>query len=273
MERINKLFTIGQFAALHGINKKTLMWYDEIGLFRPASLDPSNGYRLYSYRQSAALETILLLRELDVSLEEIRAFLAERSAGGLEKLLGEKIGELDGRIAHLRSVRAALDKRREDVRSLRVLDLSRIELVELPERALITVDIGRDASFDRQVELIVAETKKYQLRRLHDAVYGTMISVESLERGDFEDYSKLFIEIPGTAKRAGQYTRPGGQWVRTFYQGPWNEMARRYGEIFAFLQGQGLEPYGWAYETIVNESVAQGEEDAVVRIEAPVGRA
>ena len=26
-----KLFTIGQFAALHGINKKTLMWYDEIG--------------------------------------------------------------------------------------------------------------------------------------------------------------------------------------------------------------------------------------------------
>ena len=25
----NTLFTIGQFAALHGINKKTLMWYDE----------------------------------------------------------------------------------------------------------------------------------------------------------------------------------------------------------------------------------------------------
>ena len=32
----NTLFTIGQFAALHGINKKTLMWYDEIGLFKPA---------------------------------------------------------------------------------------------------------------------------------------------------------------------------------------------------------------------------------------------
>ena len=35
MER-EKLFTIGQFAALHNINKKTLMWYDEIGLFKPA---------------------------------------------------------------------------------------------------------------------------------------------------------------------------------------------------------------------------------------------
>lgn len=57
------LFTIGQFAALHEINKKTLMWYDEIGLLKPACIK-ENGYRYYSYQQSAALETILMLREL-----------------------------------------------------------------------------------------------------------------------------------------------------------------------------------------------------------------
>ena len=45
MEKKSKLLTIGQFAALHGINKKTLMWYDEEGLFRPAFIDPGNGYR------------------------------------------------------------------------------------------------------------------------------------------------------------------------------------------------------------------------------------
>ena len=56
-----KLFTIGQFAALHGINKKTLMWYDEIGLFKPAFIHEENGYRLYSYYQSTELEVILLL--------------------------------------------------------------------------------------------------------------------------------------------------------------------------------------------------------------------
>ena len=38
-----KLFTIGQFAALHGINKKTLMWYDEIGLFKPAFITKKMG--------------------------------------------------------------------------------------------------------------------------------------------------------------------------------------------------------------------------------------
>lgn len=36
MSQNNRLFTIGQFAALHRINKKTLMWYDQIGLFTPA---------------------------------------------------------------------------------------------------------------------------------------------------------------------------------------------------------------------------------------------
>ena len=40
MNKKGKLLTIGQFAAMHGINKKTLMWYDEIGLFKPAVINP-----------------------------------------------------------------------------------------------------------------------------------------------------------------------------------------------------------------------------------------
>ena len=75
----SKLLTISQFAAMHGINKKTLMWYDETGLFKPAAINPANGYRYYNYHQSPILETILLLRELDVPIGEIRSFLENRS--------------------------------------------------------------------------------------------------------------------------------------------------------------------------------------------------
>lgn len=74
MNEKSKMLTIGQFASLHGINKKTLMWYDEIGLFAPAFISPENGYRYYNYYQSPVLETILLLRELDVPLNDIQAF-------------------------------------------------------------------------------------------------------------------------------------------------------------------------------------------------------
>lgn len=81
MDKKSRLLTIGQFAAMHGINKKTLMWYDEIGLFKPAAVNPENGYRCYNYHQSPILETILLLRELDVSIQEIQDFMQNRSAG------------------------------------------------------------------------------------------------------------------------------------------------------------------------------------------------
>lgn len=58
MEKKSKLLTIGQFASLHGINKKTLMWYDEIGLFHPAFIHPENGYRYYSYHQSSCWSSL-----------------------------------------------------------------------------------------------------------------------------------------------------------------------------------------------------------------------
>ena len=86
MNEKNKLLTIGQFAAMHGINKKTLMWYDEIGLFQPATINPENGYRYYNYHQSPILETILLMRELDVSINQIQEFMKNRSAASMEQL-------------------------------------------------------------------------------------------------------------------------------------------------------------------------------------------
>ncbi|MEG2989678.1 MAG: MerR family DNA-binding transcriptional regulator, partial [Oscillospiraceae bacterium] len=51
-------FTTGQFAKLHHINKRTLHYYDAIGLFSPACIG-ENGYRYYTYLQSTALEMLL----------------------------------------------------------------------------------------------------------------------------------------------------------------------------------------------------------------------
>ncbi len=115
MDKKNKLLTIGQFASLHGINKKTLMWYDEIGLFQPVTINPENGYRCYSYYQSPILETILLLRELDVSIAEIQDFMKNRSAENLKCLLDEKIEYLDRNMAHLKAVRKTLFYHRQNM--------------------------------------------------------------------------------------------------------------------------------------------------------------
>lgn len=269
LEKKGRLLTIGQFAALHGINKKTLMWYDEIGLFRPALVNPENGYRYYSYYQSALLETILLLRELDVPIEEIQAFMKNRSAAGMERLLGEQIEALDQTIAHLRAVQKTLCHHRRNMQTLLTMDLSEISLVHKKASCFVTVDIDRHTPFDRQVEMITAQTKKYRLRRLHDASYGTMIAVNSLQNGDFEDYSKLFIEIPFPIKKEGLHTQPAGNYVRAFYTDSGKNAVQCYQRIFGYAARHGLALSGFSYETIINENVIDRAEDALVQVEIP----
>jgi DNA-binding transcriptional MerR regulator len=265
----NKFLTIGQFAAMHGINKKTLMWYDEIGLFKPASINSENGYRFYTYHQSSVLETILLLRELDVPIHDIQAFMKNRSAGSLKALLEEKIADLDLQITHLQAVRTTLCAHCQNMSTLLTMDLSEISIIEREERCLVTVDIDREITFEEEVELITAETERYRLGRLHDASYGSMIPVLSLLDGRWDQYSKLFIEIPFLTYQAGLHTAPGGKYVRAFHKGDWNEIPRRYEEILRFAKSHNLTLHGFSYEMGINENVVDRMEDYIVQIEIP----
>lgn len=270
MNKKNKLLTIGQFAAMHGINKKTLMWYDEIGLFPPAAINPDNGYRCYNYYQSPILETILLLRELDVSIDEIQHFMKNRSAGSLKDLLEEKITELDLKIAHLQAIRTTLCTHRQNMTTLLTMDLSEIRMVEHKHRCLVTVDIDKDTSFEEEVELITAETEKYHLGRLHDASYGSMIPVSSLQNGNFDNYTKLFIEIPFLTQKAGLHIQPKGNYIRAFHKGNWDGIPQRYKAILDYADKLGLVLSGYSYEKGINETVVDRIEDYIVQIEIPI---
>ncbi len=263
------LFTIGQFAALHEINKKTLMWYDEIGLLKPACTG-ENGYRYYSYRQSAALETILMLRELNVSLGEIKQFMQNRTIDRFEALLQEKIAELNQTISHLKSVQKVLSGHQQDMNTLRSLDLSAITLVEKPCSYLAAVAATADLPFEKEVERVIAEAKKYQLRRLHDASYGSMTPVENLYQGNFSAYTALYIEMPLPASKKGLHLRPAGTYLRAFCKGSWDRLPDRYREILDYANRQGLSLYGYAYETGINELVIDNMDDYITQIEIPM---
>lgn len=270
MNKKDKTLTIGQFAAMHGINKKTLMWYDEIGLFKPASINPENGYRCYNYYQSPVLETILLLRELNVSIDEIQDFMKNRSAHSLKCLLEEKITDLDLQIAHLQAVRTTLGTHHKNMTALLTMDLSEITIVEKEEHYLVTVDIDRDISFEQEVELITAETEKYQLGRLHKASYGSMVAVSSLQAGNYDDYTKLFIEMPSLPYRTGLHTMPGGKYLKAFHKGDWTGIPKRYQELFDYATEHSLTLHGFSYEMGINENVISQIDDYIVQIEIPV---
>jgi DNA-binding transcriptional MerR regulator len=68
------VYTVKQLADLAGISIRTLHYYDEIGLLKPASYG-ENGYRYYDEPAVLRLQQILFFRELDFSLDEIQNIL------------------------------------------------------------------------------------------------------------------------------------------------------------------------------------------------------
>ena len=66
------LFSIGELSKHQNISRQTLIFYDKIGLFRPAYVDPDNKYRYYKASQIDYLDTILIMKEMGFSLGEIQ---------------------------------------------------------------------------------------------------------------------------------------------------------------------------------------------------------
>ena len=67
-------YTVNRLAQISGVSKRTLRYYDEIGLLRPERVNP-NGYRIYGQMQVDLLQQILFYRELGLPLEEIREII------------------------------------------------------------------------------------------------------------------------------------------------------------------------------------------------------
>lgn len=67
---------IKEFAALTDVSVRTLHYYDEIGLLRPAEVDRETGYRYYDEQSLLRMQEILFYRELDFPLKQIAELLS-----------------------------------------------------------------------------------------------------------------------------------------------------------------------------------------------------
>jgi DNA-binding transcriptional MerR regulator len=82
-----QLMTIGRFARLTGLTVKALRHYDELGLLRPAAVDPDTGYRSYLSAQVGRAEAIRLLRRLEVPLDDISMLIATEDPAEVRRVL------------------------------------------------------------------------------------------------------------------------------------------------------------------------------------------
>src|SRR3954465_2372197 len=81
----NMEYTVQKLGLLAGISTRTLRYYDEIGILKPARIN-SSGYRIYGQAEVDRLQQILFYRELEVSLDRIKEIIADPAFDGAAAL-------------------------------------------------------------------------------------------------------------------------------------------------------------------------------------------
>ena len=99
---------INEFAKLAGVSVRTLHYYDEIGLLKPAFVDEQNGYRFYDEISLERMQEILFYRELDFELKSIAEILSSPDYDK-QKALAEQRKLLILKKERLERIIAALD--------------------------------------------------------------------------------------------------------------------------------------------------------------------
>ncbi|MBT2690171.1 MerR family transcriptional regulator [Bacillus sp. ISL-47] len=209
-------YTVQKLARLAGVSSRTLRYYDEIGILKPARTN-SSGYRIYGQQEVDRLQQILFYRELGVSLDQIKEIITAPAF--------DAAGALKEHRAKL------LEKRKQ-------LDL----LIDNVEKTIMSAE-GRTAMSDKEKfegfkkKMIDDNEKKYgkEIREKYgdETVNQSNAKMMNMTKEQHEAVTKLGEEVNSTLAAAIQAGDPAGelaqkaadlhkQWI-TFY---WSEYSK-----------------------------------------------
>lgn len=257
-------FTAGQFAKIHNINKRTLHYYDEIGLFSPSHRG-DNGYRYYTYQQSPTLEMLLALRELGMSIEEIKNYMESPSVPALKELLTERQEEIRRAIARMKELKGILAQKEAQ------LDLcfragDDVELIHCPEEYLLLSPVSYVTDDSSGFEAFLGHLTDAKSLTSYRKNCGSMISAENVLTGQFDEYDYLFTAIDRPLNKKALFRRPAGSYLRAFCTGSWDRLPEAYGRIVSYAKANSLTLTGYAYEEGLNEMAISDMDDYITQI-------
>lgn len=247
------MYLIGLFSKINRISAKTLRHYDEIGLLKPEFVDAESGYRYYTGSQLPQLHQILALKQLGLTLEEIRQVLEQPQQ--VRNLLSLKSREIARQIqlhqAHLKEIEYWL----ANLKGEKTMEYT-VRIKELPA---VTVASMRTVvpSYDTYFEIVpkmgeemrrqgaVCRKPAYCFTVYHDGEYKERdIDVEICEavirRCNDSDMVK-YKHIPGVPEAAC-----------VLHKGPYSTIRDAYLALFDWVDKNGYRPAGNPRESYID---------------------
>jgi DNA-binding transcriptional MerR regulator/effector-binding domain-containing protein len=238
--------SIGDFSRMTFLSVKALRHYHEIGLLKPARIDPETGYRRYDVTQVPTAQVIRRLRELGMSLDEVRVVMDAPDVPARNEAIS----------AHLRRMEDDLAGMRATVRALRLL---------LEERAppAIAVEyrvVGPADALALRSRLDYAEAFDWLATAFADlraAAGGSRAGPDAaLYSGELleEEHGELVAVIPvnAHARAAGTVQRmelPRIEYAIAVHEGPLDDIDRTYAALGVVVAERAIGVQGPIRET------------------------
>ncbi len=278
------MFKIGEFSKIAQVSVSQLRYYDEVDLLKPTRIDEWTGYRYYSAQQLPHLNRILALKELGLSLDQIRRMLGDeispdeiRGMFALKKAQAEQA--VRDELLRLQQIEARLQQIEEG----ESLDNYDIVVKSLPQQPYLSLR-KLCASFDA-ASVIMLEMVRALPRMVGEKNLGYFTVIMHSESYDLEEAIDLEMGFALHQTTETTYTLSDGQKmaVRTLPAVETMVTAVRVGipqtahpcraALATWVEANGYEFEGNGREVFIVPPYPSREHETVMEIQYPIKRA
>lgn len=261
------LFSIGELAKLQNISRQTLIFYDKIGLFCPAYIDPENGYRYYSINQLDNLDAICIMKKIGFSLNEIKenmkSFTSDRSILALRK----QLSSINRQIEELQLIKSRVEHRLSQIeRSIDICDRGDlVSIGEVEHQYILTQEVPAPHT----LEMISIVTKECFVRaaKEHLPIFfqsGVIVPYQNILHGRYIEASYAFLSIEKSDHVEGVIELLPGRCVYTYHTGDYLSIGTSYQRILDYCQIHHLTIISDSYEFAMNDYLSTANENEYI---------
>jgi DNA-binding transcriptional MerR regulator len=256
-EKDGKYLTTGEFAKLCKVNKQTLFYYDQIGLLTPV-LKNEKRYRYYSIRQIELFFVIDLLKELGMSLNDIQQYMQNKSPESFLSLMYQKKEEIVKRRQEIEAKEKMIEAKIALMEEASNLDFSQVTLEQLPEATLYLSRNIQNIIDEEFVEFISDFINELNVSHL-DSGYpiGVITKREQVIRGEFSNYSYLYIEQPNPKVGYPYFQAVKGEFLIGYHIGDEKTIHKTYKRLFSEMERLDLSLGDYVFEEYIYDTVVK----------------
>lgn len=242
-------FKAGEFAALCGVKKDTLFYYDELGILKP-EIVAENGYRYYSTKQLKTFDIIHSLKEVGTPLKEIKSYMEEQNTNNFLSILKAKQIQLKKEQKRLNQIKKLLKNTIATTEHALSVKCDEVQIEYYNEEYYIVIDAPEVSYTDEKAfHMKLQEHISYCRKNYYynEFQIGEIVLLKNLEQGLFE--RKYFCsKIDHKTNSEYLFIKPAGIYAVLFHKGAYETLPDAYHKLKEYIEQNGYKIIGNAYE-------------------------